>query len=412
LTLFFSHISFYTCTDRERRNPLDPENTKTRGQIRDFKIRSLEQKVQLSWQKVSLEGLDAINIYRKSEDESVFTRISEIDPDASTFTDQDVEYERQYQYYVTARADDYETPPSAIQSITPGPTYTWVLEGQRGYVSRYTHDLSVRLLHIGAFSALRHLAVVPQERSAWIFSQYVNSLYKIDQAGQIDLIVRDQGPVSDMGVDERRGEVWLAQPSLSRVRVLNRFGNLSRMYYEPQRPVQLAVDSSRRWCWVLDDSLNNLVRLSHRDTAVMTGLNSLKAPKDISLSASGNAAWIADSSRVLKFDFFSLTQLLTVDGFDHAALIQCDGFRDNIWVVDLAPAGQPARLIKMNGQGQKAFELSLFGYPRSLAINTFNGSCLVADTGYQAVWRVSEDGAQVTEIGDFSAPVSIAVEHH
>ena len=60
LILFLSHIPFFTCTDRERRNPLDPENSKTKGQIRDFRIASLEGKVQLSWQKVSLEGLDAI----------------------------------------------------------------------------------------------------------------------------------------------------------------------------------------------------------------------------------------------------------------------------------------------------------------------------------------------------------------
>jgi hypothetical protein len=406
--MFSAGLILCSCADRERSNPLDPQNTKTGGRLSGVSVLSREREVTVSWDAVDVKGIDGIRIYRRLSDEHEFAQIGSTGSSADAFIDSAAEYAKTYEYYVTAVTGNYESPPSAIVQVTPGPTYTWVADAYSGYVTRLTHDLKTTLFSFGILNFPYRVAPVPKERAAWIYSRFSDAIYKIDAYGERQITLLDYGEVSDMAVDTTSNDLWISLSSHGILKRLDSQGEEQLNSHSLAAPQALAVDSHNHFCWVVDKKVYSL----EDNGTIRAGSEVLISPKDIAISLAREVVWVADSLRVVQLDFSAGFTGIVVDSLTYARLIAYDEVRDECWVVDQQLGTLYANLLKIDGAGKIVTSVENFVTPRSIAVNQYDGSCLLGDSGYAQLFRISNDGGRVDVIGDFIAPYDVAVEHH
>ncbi len=402
----------FSCSDRKHINPLDPKNTTTKGRVSGLQAFPREHEVTVHWKPLALEGLDTINIYRQVGGKGSFELYQKVDRGAFNFVDSDIVYGKSLAYYVTASAGDYESPPSKTVTVTPGPTYTWVADGETGYFARLSHDLQTDLFSYGILRFPYRIAVSPKERSAWGYSRFSDVIYKLNEFGDVDITLRDIGPVTDMAVDTTFSDLYITQSSRGTILRLSRDGNIIISVNQIKEPAAIAIEFQHHMCWVIDNSSKFLFQMNRFGAITAVSSESLVSPKDLAFSTREQVLWVADSSRVVQFNAFGRPTGVVLAGLFNATLIAHDEARETTWIVDLMPYGEPARLLKIDAQGFIIFQLDKFSSPQSIAVNEYDGSCLVGDPGAGRLWRISEDGSQIDPVGDFIAPYAVAVEYH
>ncbi len=411
-TFFFLALLFLCCTERERNNPLDPDNQTTRGKMTGLSVYSDAEKAVLSWHYLNLEGLSAFNIYRRVTGDSIFRHIAQVAPAVFNYRDTNVRLNVEYEYYITATAGDYESPPSAVRRTTPGPTYTWVADFSTGFVSCLTHDMRYTLCSFGILNFPYIVAPSPRENAAWIYSRYSDDLYKVDHAGNRLLVLTGFENVVSMQADTIHKDLWIARTDPGAISRLNVSGEIEMNTTSIKKPYRLAMDAVRHVCWVIDDSSREVVLLSYTGSERIRSAAGLESPLDIALAPKTRTLWVADSSRVVQLDYNAEPTGVVIDGFSYAWLIDYDNVRNVCWVADLATYGEKSHVLKINEQGEILRKLDSFLYPRCLDVNEFDGTCLVGDIGNGQLWQISADGQSVSTVGDFATTYDVAVEHH
>jgi hypothetical protein len=400
----------FLCTDRERSNPLDPKNPVTKGRVSGVQVYSQEHRVTIRWDRLKMDGLQAILIYRKAIADSGFTRVGTTSS-SYFYVDSINTYGIDYEYYVTALIAGYESPPSQHVHIVPGPTYTWVADVSSGYLTRLTHDLQYHVFDFGILSFPCLVAVSPQERSAWVYSKFSESIYKVNRIGHPDVELRQYQHLTHMAVDTLTHELWFSISEQGSLILLDSLGHQKMAIKDIHRPSRLAVDSRHHACYAIDRASRDIFKVSG-DGWVMNRLQGSISPQDIVFMPLAQTLWVADSTRLVVYDLSGSPTGLEINNFFFASLVAYDNVRDMCWLVDLEPVGQNATLVKISGDGRIQFELAKFLHPTSIAVNEFDGSCMVADIGAANLYRVSGDGKEVTVVGEYYAPYAVAVEHH
>ena len=116
---FFSHYKYIVfvvilfiligCADRERNNPLDPQNIETNGKPAGLDIISFGPKNILSWDVVKLEGLLGIKILRNSSGDTIFKEIALV-TNKSSYDDTNVDFGITYSYKIQYITESYQSP--------------------------------------------------------------------------------------------------------------------------------------------------------------------------------------------------------------------------------------------------------------------------------------------------------------
>ena len=412
LLLVTSMTILFSCSERERNNPLDPQNPQTKGRLAGLKAVAKEKTVSLSWDAVSLGGIDHVNIYRKTAGDSDFVLFYEIPPTTHSYMDS-VTYGLVYQYRISAAIDGYETPYSPAVTVEPGPTYTWVADFSAGVFARLSHDLQTHLFDYLTVNLPIFIVADPAERAAWGYTRYANEMLKIDETGSELVRLRYFPIIDDMDADTLFHKLWLVQSDSGKILRLDKDGNQELEANILQSPAAIAVNSLTHDIWVADEETGRLYRFSYNGTMINESSVSFNGAVDIAIDANTSSVWVADGEKVVQMDY-SNQAIKQITGFYNAVHVRVDHRRDAVWVADLEPSGEPASLIKLGGDGQVLFELSIFGNIRDIAVNEYDGSCLVADSGsgYSGLYKVSSDGQKTTRVTGVFVPYGVAVEHH
>ena len=411
LLLLIPFTLFLFCADRNRTNPLDPKNPETDGKINGLSINSQERTVRLFWDRFGLAKVDSILIYRQKSD-GVFENVASVGNDVFSFNDKNVQYGNIYRYYVTAMTGSYETPPSAQVEVKPGPTYLWVGDVNDGMFTRLSHDLSAVIFRFGSLRFPSLIAVLPKERSAWCYTLFSDIIYKLNGEGEVEVVLRDFGRITDMAADTSNGDLWISETSFGRIYRVDRYGEIRALVETLPSPERLVVDSKRHVAWIIDDSSKSVFRMTKSGFINAKNQEELQNPQDIALDGSLDNIWIADDKRVLGMDFSGSGTGVYATGFNNAYLIDIDNMRNHIWVMDRGSSGNNSTLFKLSTNGEVFFQLAEFSSPTSIDVNEFDGSCIVSDPGNRAIYKVSEDGAEIQIIKGFISPQVVAVEHH
>jgi hypothetical protein len=403
------------CVDRPRDNPLDPQNPRTHGKPTALKLSCKEQQVFISWDQLDIRDLMGMNIYRKGGEDTIFKMINNTPIPGLEFIDEDVVYGLEYEYQITAETQKYESIESESKTIIPGPTYTWVADSYIGQITRYCHDMRYNLFRIGSIAFPTAIAASSSDRTAWVLEEYSNRIYKISDQGRLEVIIEDLNSPTALAVNQQNGDVWIAQQSYNTVSQWSSQGIPLRSFAAFEQPVALDVHELTNECWVVDNKARNVSRIYGQQVYALE--KPLVSPQDIAVDPENHAIWVADSTYVLRYDYPGHGHWTEIDGFFWATLVTPCKVTNCCWIVDLCEPGKPAKLLKVNAQGNILFELGEFYNPKGISVNRFDGSCFVADlvnpySGYGQLVKVSSDGKNLEYINNVSGPIDVSVENH
>jgi len=131
LTLFL-----FSCSKRDRLNPLDVENPITGGKPTGLELVPIRDIVGISWNEININDLSAYIIY-KSVNNAGLIEYATVSGFTTEYSDSAVSYYQNYTYAVQAETDYMVSPLSDTVSVTVGPYSIYVAD---------FYDNSVRIL--------------------------------------------------------------------------------------------------------------------------------------------------------------------------------------------------------------------------------------------------------------------------
>ena len=397
LVVFLIAVLLIGCADRQRNNPLDPKNPKTGGKPSGVHVFSKEHQIFLSWDCIKLGDFVGMRIYRRSDGEESWTLAAFVNSDSCTFREE-VPYGTGYSYALQAVTSTYESPLSDPVHIVPGPSYVWVASSGAGMIAELTHDASHLIAMRSDLIYPNGLAPAEYGRGVWLADYYTNEIIRIGP--NLDILHRFLNANSplDVDYDPERHRLWVALRGRNAVVLLDSTARTLAEATGFSYPASLSVDSKTGVCWVGDLFARKVVKL---DAQILGASSTGKLVKPSSVAASrlDGTCWVADSSRVLQIGP-NLEILKELKPFHYAARVAVDQVRGNVWVLDLA---MNSTLRCFSGEGQARFSVDGFAAPRSLDVDEYDGSCLVADTWNYRIVKVDTAGEIIGEF-NFSVP--------
>ena len=385
-------LFLFACADRQRLNPLDPENPNTLGQPTGLNVVSVHDTVTLRWNQLALRDLNGFRIYRRRAGESSFSPIALASSPASSFQEHNVTFGLLHSYRISAIATDFESARSDSVSITPGPTFSWVGDAGTGDLVLLSHDGQHEILRTAVFGQPQRLQIDAKRRRVWVIDRFGGEFGRVTLNGQRTLSSKRLFGVWDLAVDKTDGSVWVADSLTDGLMKFDSAGVLIKSLENYKKLVALAVHPQTSELWALDRATLRVLIFSPRVELRRTLTFVLQRPADIDIDGRTGKVWIADGPRVLRLDANGGDEQLQTASFRQAYRLDADEISSGCWLIDYSTAIRGSDIIKLAATGETLFTSKGFDLPERLAANPYDGSCLIADFGNGRIVRISAGG--------------------
>jgi len=386
--------SVWGCAERQRLNPLDPLNPRTKGRITGLWVVSEYRRVKLGWDAIYVKDFLGYNILRRSAGEA-YQVIARVAPDSSSFVDTNVEYGVTYFYRVSAVTAYMESPPSDSVVITPGPSFHWVSYGDEGRVTKLTSDARHVLYQTYGLGFPFAIGVDVAGRGVWVVDYFLGYVHRLSAQGKLLFSVGGFRKPRDVAVDTIHHEVWIADTGNQRIVKVDSSGRGIFQVVGFRNPVAVDVHQASGTCWVADPRLGAVVSIS-RDGSLIQNFTNFLAPRDLSVYQKDGSLWVADSLQVVRMSpsgvFLSISS-----HFEQVVRLAVDQQRGDSWLIERTRGDEGDRIHRLAADGSRVLAVSHFSNPQSLSVDRFDGSCLVADTRNYRVVKLSADGQVMAE---------------
>ena len=400
-------IQIFACADRQRLNPLDPQNPQTLGQPTGLSVVSWRDTVTLRWDQLALRDLNGFRIYRRLEGESRFSPIALAPPNTNSFRDLRVTFGLLHAYRIAAVATDFESLPSDSVQITPGPAFSWVADENTGDLIMLSHDGLHEVLSTSAFGFPLRLQIDARRGYVWMLHRFGGEFGRVAMNGQRSLnSKRIYGPW-DLAIDQLDGSVWVSDSLTNGLMKFDSTGVLIKSLESYKKLVALAVHPQTADLWALDRATLRVLIFSRTGELPRVAPAVLQRPTDIDIDAASGKIWIADGKRVRRLDSRGEEEQLTTQVFRLAYRLAADETSGGCWLIDYTTAIRGSDLIKLSPTGETLFTSKGFDLPQNLALNSYDGSCLIADYGNGRIVRVAANGHVVGSYERVFSPVDV-----
>jgi sugar lactone lactonase YvrE len=400
-------ILFAACSDRPRLNPLDPQNPNTLGKPTGLNAVSLRDTVTLRWDRLDIRDLSGFRIYRRVEGQARFFPIALASPGANSFRDLGVALGLLHAYRISAVAADFESPLSDSTTIMPGPTFSWVADASSGELIKLTHDGVHEILRTGAFGRPFRLQIDAPRGYVWVIDRFGGLFARVEMNGRFTTSrTRILGP-ADLAIDSADGSVWVADSLTNGLMKFDSDGVLIRSFENYKKISALAVHPATAELWALDRASLRVLIFSRAGELRAATPAILQRPSDIDIDGRTGKVWIADGNRVLRLNAQGQPEQLAAAQFRFVYRIAADEISGGCWLIDYSTAIRGSDVIKLNSAGEALLTSKGFDIPENLAVNPFDGSCLVADFGNGRVVRLSADGRGLSFYNRVFSPVDV-----
>ncbi len=391
LVLFVSGTLLISCADRNRENPLDPQNPQTGGRPTGINVLSRLDSVFLKWNTINLADITGYRVFRKISTEEDFMQVAVVSPDENSYIDTNLTFEVTYQYQISVFGKDFESQRSDIVEITPGPTFYWVADNSKGELVKLTHDAQHEMHRTANFFNIIDIDVNRATGDVWVvdfLNRFSSDIVKISSAGQFLLLVESIKAPINLAVNSIENSVWVADSLKNEIVKLDSLGQAIFTNKELSNPFMLAVDSKSGACWVADDDENKVIRISKDGATVFELPQSFNLLQAMTFNSEEQSLWVVDNFALWKFNetgdlLFSISA--TGNSFSK---IEADERTNDLWAL----SRKNSKLVRFVASGVKQVEVSGFLNPRDLAVNFFNHSCMVADSDNDRLVKVNPSG--------------------
>lgn len=389
-----------SCADRDRNNPFDPLNPNTGGSPYLFEAIADNGRAHLSWSVEELLDLEGFTLIRTAIDGS--------DSDSArynfglgrtSFTDTDLSNSITYLYELAFVFDGMPAWTNN-DTVTPGSTIPWVLDGYAGVVTRLSPDGRDRAATFMMSSVFSDLDVVESNGTAWVADYFNKKVFHVDKDGKLlDEITLTGYPVS-IAIDDSRARVWISQSSPGSIVRLTA-GAIDTTYEIEDYPLSLSVDEERGTLWASSSRGGWVMKM---DDSGMHFTNGFISPMDIEFDPISRTTWVACATEVV-----SLTRefevILRKDGFNLPSGIAVDHTRGIVWIADTGNA----RIVKISQDGNILITVYGFNEPYAIAVDVDREEVWVTDSYSGEVVRVSGEGRILKRKGGFLSPFGVGI---
>lgn len=401
------------CADRERLNPIDPQNPETGGKPVGLKIYSEFDVITLSWDPIQVQELMGYHVYRKITGESAFQIVRLVAADSNQFTDINVNYTRRYSYRIAAVTAEYESPLSDSISIIPGATVIWATDVDNRRIIKISHDGLHEIRRYAVDGYPWDIVIHPADRSIWYADIFLGFIYQIKDDSYRKYVSNNWAEPVDLALDIERGIVWGAdiRGMIFKITPLSSDSLQEITSVEFQSPYAVAVNQWRGDCWVADPSARKVFIISELTATIRSCPIDFYFPIALAIDNSDGSCWVADSSRILKINATGTTIIASNEDFHYANTLDLNQATDELWVIDAGSNESNPRIVKLDGAGNFLLEVTELAYPKNIVVNPENNGCVVADVSTGKIYRLSATGEVLSEIGNYYFPRGLAIEY-
>jgi len=395
------------CADRRHLNPLDPKNPDTGGKPAGLEVYSVGHLVYLSWSRIHVDGFQGMRIYRRQTNGGKWEAIAFVQPDTTAYVDT-VAYGIPYGYALQAVTNDYESPLSDEETILAGPSVVWVTSPGGGMLAELSFDAAHRIFLRQDLIYPNGLAPAESGKGVWITDYYTSELMRVSAAGKI--LRRFLNVFNPLAVDydTTRHRLWVALHSRNVVMLMDTTGRKLAEAQGFSYPVRVSVDQQSGVCWVADVRARRVVRLDAQSLRTQQSVV-LFRPEDAAADPATGTCWVADSSRVVQIGAGGEIKK-KIAPFLYALRVAVDPARQNIWVLDYQIGQNRSVLYRFKPDGSQELAYRDLAGAFSIAVDPYDGSCLVADTWNYRVLKIGRSGQVLGQWRSPSPPKEVRVQ--
>lgn len=398
-------VLILACSDRPRRNPLDPQAKDPPSEPqRDLRALALDSQVELQWHFSRFFDVEGYRLYRRQLGDEWTPITPVLASDATEYADAEVQNGTNYEYQLNLLvAGEGERPSGPPVLATPGPEVAWVADRHSGLVWKVSADARRAHFAQGHFFDLAAIALDGADGSCWVSDRGFAGLYRIPKDGALVALAAAVETPGDVAIDAEARIGWLIDAGQQRVFwfSLAATDSLALVPVDATfvQPVALAAQAGG--CWIADQAQGRVL-FYQTDGTRTAEFRALAAPKALAAGAAG-AAWVLGS------EGRSLTRLgragavLEVElPFAAAVGLAVDSASGACWVLgerDLA-------LFAANGSLEQHWTDVPGG--RALSFDAVQQRAWIA-TG-NALLKFAPEGQTLARLDGFSSIVRIAVD--
>ncbi len=397
------------CTDRERLNPIDPQNPETAGRPQGLRIYSEYDRAVLQWRHLNLNGIEGYRIYRKQASDSAFIPKALASLDSNQYVDYGLAYNKKYDYYITVIGEDFETPSSDTVSIIPGPTIIWATDVYNRRILKISHDGAHEIKQIPVEGYPWAIAYDNEKDALWYTDVFLNRVYRTDsQIYKIVLDIPDSDPI-DLAMDRNNNQIWIADQIQGKIYMFDRLGAPKGENGDFKEPVSIDCDLSDGSCWVADSKAKTVTKISNTFNPTVQ-IHDLIKPTSVSVNQKSGDCWVADSLRVLKFDATGRQILALEPQCNFLRYLTVDPEIGYCWVLDFSYSVDQSHLLCYNNDGDQLLVFTGLNQPENLKANPYDHSCIVADSGANRILKISLNGTIIGQVNGYNYLIGLFIE--
>lgn len=395
-TLFLILVTQFSCTERDRDNIFDPDAEIDSVDLR-LSVDSADSLITLSWAMPYSVEYSGFNVYRKIEGESNFRFLNKVNKNRRAYRDTVLNYDLEYQYYITILGIDGESPPSFRTKSVPGPVSFWILDHGLFIIANTTFDLRHnRLLMYGIWAPENMAFDNPNKRALVTYPLYHYLELFDTETGRIYANQTDIEYPYDCLYNQRQARFWVTDSSGGLYSVDPQTGASLLLSNFPQKPHQIRINSDNN-IFLIDKGRNSILNYSFdgslKGEISQVGDSTLTNPIWIEPAGQSDKIYIIDRKADTRVLYSYNLSTDTIDWkFEDIYLnrIQQSPKTGETWVSINSPSG--ASLVQLSERGLRQKKLDGFYFIRDFIINPYNGAFVVADTGNDSVVHIREDG--------------------
>ncbi len=406
-------FSVFSCSERERLNPIDPSNPDTGGVGKEFWAIAGNNVVNLNWDFPDFSDISGFQMYKR-EYGGDFSPMFEdlISPNIRDIEDRKVKNGKFYQYQLGIFiSGSKEISRSVIADAEPGPEVCWTTNFGTRELIKVNPDCRYILSKMYVPGILK-ASVNPADGSVWAINDEGKAVVRIRSDGKLDRHLGDFELIGDIAPDPMDGGCWILD-HLGNELVKLSINGVRKEVLVGFRGVPLnqptSVYLSKGVIWISDSGNGRVIR--HPLGSINGQRDSVKDipfPGLLVADESRGISWVFSegSSRIIALDvnmdvMFNI-ELTSVNSMD------IDSNRGNLWVSRRTHSPEEDSLIRISPNGDVDVKVKGFLLP-FISLSSQDGTLWVADSTLGVIAKLSPDGKLLNSIDDLGRLIWVSV---
>ncbi len=251
------------CSERERTNPLDPNNPITAGAPVGLKVVTNRDSAWVEWAPFEVDNLAGYQVYRWIVGDTLAAYGPPISPAVNHFQEFNLDYNQKYYYAVQAITQTGVSAISAPDSAIPGPHNFWIADYSNSAVKRVTYDGSHQIGQVYIDSPVA-LAAEPAGTRFWVADYWGRVVRIVNRDMVVVQTIAPGGWPLDLAVTSNGQQAYILQLNPDTIVVVDQQGTIVGGLSVPVNIgsySELALDETggRLWLGIRQNSGQDLI---------------------------------------------------------------------------------------------------------------------------------------------------------